>query len=82
MWIDQLTLVEFAANNTIHSAAEYSPFFLHSAQHPIVPTAFLVKGASSSNVGAVQETVVLMEEALEGAKSPGSCKYTYEKTNR
>ena len=66
---DQLELVEFAANNAIHSATEYSPFFLQSGQDPIVSTALVVKGASNSNVEALQEMVDRKKEALEEAKS-------------
>ena len=61
--------MEFATNNAIHLATEYSPFFVQSGRHPIVPTALLGKGPSNNNIEVVQEIVDRMKEALEDAKS-------------
>ena len=68
-WIQYLALAEFAANNTINVATVYTPFFLHSGDHPIVPPILLHGRDASSHVEAVQTMVDRMKTALEEAQA-------------
>ena len=68
-WSQYLALVEFAANNAINVATGYSPFFLNSADHPLVPSVFMHGGGVSSQVEAVQTMVDRMKTALEEARA-------------
>ncbi len=67
-WSKQLSLAEFAANNAVNTTTGYSPFFLQSGDHPVVPSTFLSAGGSST-VEAVQEMVDRMKAALENAQT-------------
>ena len=69
-WSNQLSLAEFAANNSVNVSTGYSPFYLHAGDNPIVPSTFLSEGAGSrdSRVEAVQEMVDRMKTALEDAQ--------------
>ena len=55
-------------NNAITVATRYTPFFLNSGDHPIVPSSFLQVG-ESSQIEAVQVMVDRMRTALEEAQS-------------
>ena len=50
-WVKQLPLVEFAANNAINMAMDYSPFFLNLGDHPIL-LATLLQGHGTFRVEA------------------------------
>ena len=63
-WSRQLPLAEFAANNAVNVATGFSPFFLNSGDHPILPTHILGEGVST-RVEAVQTMVERMKLALE-----------------
>ena len=52
-WSQYLALVEFAVNNTINVATRYSPFFLNSGDHPLVPSVFMHSGGVSSHIEAM-----------------------------
>jgi hypothetical protein len=67
-WAQQLSLAEFAANNAISVATGYTPFFLNSGNHPILPTT-LISGQGSSRVESVQIMVERMKMALEEAQA-------------
>ena len=67
-WSKQLALAEFAANNAVNVATGFSPFFLNSGDHPIMPTHILEKGVST-RVEAVQTMVQRMKTALEEAQT-------------
>ena len=64
-WSQHLALAEFAANNAVNVATSYTPFFLNSGDHPIVPSILLHGGDVSSHVEAVQTMVDRMKIALE-----------------
>ena len=64
-WSQYLALTEFAANNAVNVATGYSPFFLNSGDHPMVPSIFMHGGGVSSQVEAVQTMVDRMKTALE-----------------
>ena len=66
-WSQYLTLAEFVANNTVNVATGYSPFFLNSGNHPLVPSIFMYGGGVLSQVEAVQTMVDRMKIALEEA---------------
>ena len=67
-WVKQLPLAEFAANNAVNVAMGYTPFFLNSGDHPILPTSIL-QGHGTSRVEAVQLMVERMKTALEEAQA-------------
>ena len=62
-------LAEFAANNAVNVATGYSPFFLNSGDHPLVPSVFMHGGGVSSQVEAVQTMMDRMKTALEEAQA-------------
>ena len=68
-WSQHLALAEFAANNAVNVATGYTPFFLNSGDHPIVPPILLHGGDVSSRVEAVQTMVDRMKTALEEAQA-------------
>ena len=67
-WSRQLPLAEFAANNAVNSSTGYSPFYLNSGDHPILPAGIL-RGGVSSNLEAVSEMADRMKTALEEAQA-------------
>ena len=67
-WSQYLALAEFVANNAVNVATGYSPFFLNSGDHPLVPSVFMHGGGVSSQVGVVQMVVDRMKIALEEAQ--------------
>ena len=64
-----MALAEFAPNNVVNVAIGYSPFFLNSGDHPLVPSVFMHGGGVSSQVEAVQMMVDRMKTALEEAEA-------------
>ena len=66
-WSQYLALAEFAANNAVNLVTGYSPFFLNSGDHPLVPPVFMHSGGVSTQVEAVQTMVDQMKTALEKA---------------
>ena len=68
-WSQHLALAEFAANNAVNVATGYTPFFLNSGDHPIVPLILLHDRDASSHVEAVQMMVDWMKIALEEAQA-------------
>ena len=68
-WSQHLALAEFAVNNVVNVAIGYTPFFLNSGDHPIVPSILLHGGDVSSRVEAVQTMVDQMKTALEEAQA-------------
>ena len=68
-WSQHLALAEFAANNAVNVATSYTPFFLNSSDHPIVPFILLHGRDVSSHVKVVQTMVDRMKTALEEAQA-------------
>ena len=68
-WSQYLALAEFVANNAVNMATGYSPFFLNSGDHPLVPSVFMHGGGVSSQVETVQTMVDRMKTALEEAQA-------------
>ena len=66
-WSEYLALAEFAANNAVNVTTGYSPFYLNSGDHPLVPSVFMHSGGVSSTIEAVQTMVDRMKTALEEA---------------
>ena len=64
-----MALAEFAANNVVNVATGYSPFYLNSGDHPLVPLVLMHGGGVSSNIEAVQTMVDWMKTALEEAQA-------------
>ena len=68
-WSQFLALAEFATNNAINVATGYSPFYLNSGDHPLVPSVLMHSGGVSSKSEAVQTMVDRMKTALEEAQA-------------
>ena len=68
-WSQYLVLAEFAANNAVNVATGYSPFYLNSGDHPLVPSVLMHSGGVSSKSEAVQTMVDWMKTALEEAQA-------------
>ena len=62
-------LAEFAANNAVNMAMGYSPFYLNSGDHPLVPSVLMHGGGVSSKIEAMQTMVDQMKTALEEAQA-------------
>ena len=65
--MQHLALVEFAANNAVNVTTGYTPFFLNSGDHPIVPSILLHGKDVSTYVEAMQTMVDWMKTTLEEA---------------
>ena len=68
-WSQYLASAEFAANNAVNVATGYSPFYLNSGDHPLVPSVLMHSGGVSSKSEAVQTMVDWMKTALEEAQA-------------
>ena len=68
-WSQYLALAEFATNNAVNAATSYSPYFLNSGDHPLVPSVFMHGRGVSSQVEAVQTMMDGMKTALEAARA-------------
>ena len=68
-WSQYLALAEFAANNAVNVAMGYSPFYLNSGDHPLVPSVLRHGGDVLSKIEAVQTMVDRMKTALEEAQA-------------
>ena len=64
-----MALVEFAANNAVNVSMGYSPFYLNSGDHPLVPSVFMHGGGVSSKIEVVQTMLGRMKTALEEAQA-------------
>ena len=68
-WSQYPALAEFVANNVVNMAAGYSPFFLNSGDHPLVPSVFMHGRGVSSKSEAVQTMVDRVKTVLEEAQA-------------
>ena len=69
VWCQYLALAEFATNNAINVAMGYSPFYLNSRDHPLVPSVLMHSGGVSSKIEAVQAMVDQIKTVLEEAQA-------------
>ena len=53
-WAQQLSLAEFAANNTILVSTGFSPFYLNLDIHPTLPTSLMAVGFPKTTNESVQ----------------------------
>ena len=60
---------QICGNNVVNVATGYSPFFLNSGDHPLVPSVFMHNGGVQSQVEALQTMVGRMKTALEEAQA-------------
>ena len=67
-WSQYLALAEFAANNVVNVGVGYSPFYLNSGDHPLVPSVLMHGRGVSSKIEAVQ-TMVGPDEDRPGGSS-------------
>ena len=68
-WVQQLPLVEFAANNAISVNMGFSPFYLNAGIHPILSTSLMTGGLPKTTNEAVQITLKRMKMALVEAQT-------------
>ena len=68
-WSQHLALAKCVANNAVNVATDYTPFFLNSCDHPIIPSILLHGRDVSSHVEAMQTMVNQMKTALEEAQA-------------
>ena len=66
-WTAQLPLAEFAANNAVNVSTGYTPFYLNSGQHPLIPAMLLARGTPKSSNAAAGEALERMKTALAEA---------------
>ena len=78
-WVQQLPLAEFAANNTVNVSTGFTPFYLNSGEHPVVPMSLLGRVQETSNE-AVNDMVDRMKVALENARVNLSAAQMHMKT--
>ena len=64
-----MALAEFAANNAVNVATEYSTCYLNSSDQPLVPSVFVYDWDVSSQIKAVQTMVDWMKTALVEAQA-------------
>ena len=69
-WVQQLPLIEFAANNAVSSNTGFTPFYLNTGAHPTTPVSVMHGGTSKgSHNEAVKETLEGMKIALAEAQT-------------
>ena len=61
--------MEFAANDAINVFIGYSPFYLNSGDHPLVPSVLIYSGGVSNKIEVVQTMVDGMKTVLEEAQA-------------
>ncbi|WP_461384568.1 integrase zinc binding domain-containing protein, partial [Devosia indica] len=66
-WMQGLGMAEFAANNAVHTATGYSPFYLMYGVHPQLP-GDLLAGKAQAEAESVQEMISHMQEVINDAK--------------
>ena len=66
-WTMQLPLAEFVVNNAVNASTEFTPIYLNSGQHPIIPTMLLTCGKPKSSNEAVKEALERMKTVLADA---------------
>ena len=68
-WTAQLPLAEFATNNGVNVSTGFTPFYLNSGQHPVIPTVLLARGKPKSSNEGVKEALERMKTALADAQT-------------
>ena len=67
IWVQQLPLAEFAANNAILVNTGFFPFYLNAGIHPTLPTSLMTGGLPKTTNEAVLDTLERMKTALKKA---------------
>ena len=67
-WSTQLSIAEFAANNVVNDSTGYTPFYLNTAMHPVVPSSLLTVSALSITQVLVLERVTRLKDAIHHAQ--------------
>ena len=67
MWVQQLSLAEFAANNPISVNTGFIPFYLNAGTHPSMLISLLARGLPKSTNEVVCITLEWMKTALPEA---------------
>jgi hypothetical protein len=61
-WDDHLSMAEFAVNNSANESTKYTPFFLNSGRHPVVPASLVERGGGARQVPSAEAFVEALEE--------------------
>ena len=67
-WSAQLSIVEFAANNVVNASTGYTPFYLNTAMHPVVPSSLLMASTLSTTQESMSERVTRLKDAIHHAQ--------------
>ena len=70
IWVQQLPLAEFAANNAVSISTGFTPFYLNTGAHPTTLVSMMHGGASNGSQNeAMMETLERMKTALAEAQT-------------
>ena len=67
-WSTQLSITEFATNNVVNASTGYTPFYLNTAMHPVVPSSLLTASTLSTNQKSVSQRVTRLKDAVHHAQ--------------
>ena len=67
-WSIQLSIVELATNNVVNASTGYTPFYLNTAMHPVVPSSLLMAFTLSTTQESVSERVTRLKDAIHHAQ--------------
>ena len=67
-WSTQLSIAEFAANNVVNASTGYTPFYLNTVMHPVVPSSLLTASTLSTTQESVSERVTRLKDAIHHAQ--------------
>ena len=67
-WSTQLSIAEFATNNAVNASTGYTPFYLNTAVHPVIPSSLLTASTLSTPQESVSERVTRLKDAIHHAQ--------------
>ena len=67
-WSTQLSIVEFGADNVVNASTGYTPFYLNTTIHPVVPSSLLTASTLSTTQESVLKRVTRLKDAIHHAQ--------------
>ena len=67
-WTTQLSTAEFVTNNVVNASTGYTPFYLNTAMHPVVPSSLLTASTLSTTQESASERVTRLKDAIHHAQ--------------
>jgi len=67
-WDECLGPAEFAVNNAVNDSTKFTPFFLNTGRHPVVPASLVRSGGGAGQVPSAQAFVDRLERLRAAAK--------------